>query len=510
MAIRYWVGGSGTWDASSTANWSTSSGGASGASVPVSFDTVYINANSGSSFTITLGANVSIDSLTISITASSATLNLNGYNLTTSDTCTFSGYAIVNVGSGTLTVNSLSQTGTNSNVSLNTGSITCSGTYTFTTGTLNFNSGSITCLTWVSQTGTRTIDWNTNGTIYVTGTYLSHISTNLTTTNAPGNFVHTGTSLTASINNTFTESTAPNLSMTGSNISNTVVIVKNLVLNGTGPVNFSAKVYGDLTLPSGFTSTSGGFTMLATSGTKTITTNNAASSSISFTINGPGATYNLNGNLTTIGNFTISGGTFNANSYNITCFQFNVSGSTTKVVNMGSGTWNLALPSWYTFGANSTVNPQTSTINLAGSASYSTGTFNGQGLTYYNLNIVYGTVTITGSNAFNNISSTATTATTLKFTAGTTQTVSGFTASGTAGNLLTLQSTTSGSKWYLSKSSGTVSANYLSISDCTVNPGANWYAGLNSINGGNNLGWYFTAPYVVGGQFLDVISFSDE
>jgi hypothetical protein len=34
MADRYWVGGTGTWSSTNTANWSTSSGGAGGASVP--------------------------------------------------------------------------------------------------------------------------------------------------------------------------------------------------------------------------------------------------------------------------------------------------------------------------------------------------------------------------------------------------------------------------------------------------------------------------------------------
>lgn len=47
MATRYWVGGSGTWNGTSTANWSASSGGASGASVPTSADDVIFNAFSG-------------------------------------------------------------------------------------------------------------------------------------------------------------------------------------------------------------------------------------------------------------------------------------------------------------------------------------------------------------------------------------------------------------------------------------------------------------------------------
>lgn len=47
MADRYWVGGTGTWDSSNTANWSASSGGAGGASVPTNLDFVYFDSNSG-------------------------------------------------------------------------------------------------------------------------------------------------------------------------------------------------------------------------------------------------------------------------------------------------------------------------------------------------------------------------------------------------------------------------------------------------------------------------------
>ena len=52
MANRYWVGGSGTWDTTSTTNWSSSSGGASGASVPTAADSVFFD--QASTYTITL------------------------------------------------------------------------------------------------------------------------------------------------------------------------------------------------------------------------------------------------------------------------------------------------------------------------------------------------------------------------------------------------------------------------------------------------------------------------
>lgn len=45
MANRYWVGGTGNW--SDTARWSSTSGGAGGASVPTSADDVFFDANSG-------------------------------------------------------------------------------------------------------------------------------------------------------------------------------------------------------------------------------------------------------------------------------------------------------------------------------------------------------------------------------------------------------------------------------------------------------------------------------
>lgn len=53
MASRYWVGGSGTWSSTNTTNWSATSGGSGGASVPTSADDVFFNASSGNG-TVTL------------------------------------------------------------------------------------------------------------------------------------------------------------------------------------------------------------------------------------------------------------------------------------------------------------------------------------------------------------------------------------------------------------------------------------------------------------------------
>jgi hypothetical protein len=52
MATYYWVGGSGTWDTSTTTNWSLTSGGAGGAGVPTASDDVVFDVSSGPVFPI--------------------------------------------------------------------------------------------------------------------------------------------------------------------------------------------------------------------------------------------------------------------------------------------------------------------------------------------------------------------------------------------------------------------------------------------------------------------------
>lgn len=70
MANRYWVGGAGSW--TDTARWSTTSGGAGGASVPGSSDDVYFDANSGSG-AVTTNNNMLVG--TLSLTGFAGTFN---------------------------------------------------------------------------------------------------------------------------------------------------------------------------------------------------------------------------------------------------------------------------------------------------------------------------------------------------------------------------------------------------------------------------------------------------
>jgi hypothetical protein len=87
------------------------------------------------------------------------------------------------------------------------------------------------------------------------------------------------------------------------------------------------------------------------------------------------------------------------------------------------------------------------------------------------------------------------------FTAGTTSTFTDFNLSGTVGNLITIASVTAATHT-LSKASGTVSSNYLSITNSIATGGATWNAGANSTNGGGNTGWIFGGPT---GSFFSVL-----
>jgi hypothetical protein len=118
-----------------------------------------------------------------------------------------------------------------------------------------------------------------------------------------------------------------------------------------------------------------------------------------------------------------------------------------------------------------TITGGTGTIKFT-DASSSSKTFSGGSLTYNNLWLSgagTGTFIITGSNTFNDFKC-DTPPHTIQFQAGSiTQTLNTFTVQGTAGNLMTLQSTVSGSPWYMKKSpSGTISCDYLSLQDSYV------------------------------------------
>lgn len=200
----------------------------------------------------------------------------------------------------------------------------------------------------------------------------------------------------------------------------------------------------------------------------------------------------------------VTHGTFNANGFNVTVASFNSNFSNTRSVTMGSGTWTMAGTGtvWNTSGITGlTFAANTSTIQIT-STSATARTFSGGGLTYNNLWSNAGastaSLTIVGSNTFSDFKDSGTAAHSILFTAASTQTVTTFTVTGTAGNLISINSTTTAIHTLVKSGGGTISSNYLNIQHSVATPATTWYAGANSTDNQAvataGSGWIFTAP----------------
>lgn len=122
------------------------------------------------------------------------------------------------------------------------------------------------------------------------------------------------------------------------------------------------------------------------------------------------------------------------------------------------------------------------------------GNFNSIGQDYYNVTLTSGaTHALKGTNTYNNLTiETYASGTTITVDASTTQTINGtFTATGTSGNEITLVSSTPGTQYTFTKSTGVVGCDYLDLTDSNATGGARWYAGSNSADTSNNTGWVF-------------------
>lgn len=551
MAARFWVGGSGTWDGSSTANWAATSGGASGASAPTTADTVTFDANSGTAAVVTVAATAATSTCTVN--KSDITLNL-------------------------------------------AGSPTFTGTFTLTAGTLSLQSFTLTCTYFTSSnTNVRTVAFGT-GNITVTGSntpvWNTDTSTNLTVTGTPVvNATYSGAVGTRTLifGSTAAPTEANSISINVTAGSDTLTMYgagfRDINLTGfTGTWGTSGgnrTLYGSLTLPAGMTLSAafGQFIFAATSGAKTLTTNGLLIEG-NVTINGVGGTLRLVGNTTlgTARTFTLTAGTLDLNGFTLTTGLFTGSGSGVRgiafgtssiTVNGAGGTvWAMGSTTNLTITGTPVVNVSNNsatattvsmgTLSEASSISFnfttgayaltflsSTGTAKnidftgfagtwaatGAGTIYGNLTISTGMSLTASSNAmtFAATSGTKTITTngktidfpltfnglggtfeftdaltlgagralslldgTLKLKAGTTNTVAFFT-NGASTTQKFLQSTLPGSQATLTDPVGTNTATYLTLQDIDATGGAAWNALLTSgnINGGNTTGWNF-------------------
>lgn len=535
----YRVGAGGNW--TSTA-WSLTSGGSTGQAFPLPQDTVYIDANA--SGTIAPGSLTTESPLgkDIDFTGFSGTWNGGIGNLTIYGSLIMSSGMTVGSsqsirfggrGSHTITSNGKQLTGAVSTISVG-GTYTlqddfsCSNTLTHNNGTFsannkNLNLNSFNC----SNTNTRTLNMG-SGTWTMTG----NAATIFNISNTTNLTINPSTSIVDCTYSGSTGTRTISMNSSGPLISiNTIKFSAGsdaVTLSGLSCIDFNSTGYsgamtfgtnfigGNLTLSATQTvvTASSVLTLNPSSGTKSINTNGVQINK-PITVNTTGGTVQLAANLDMSGAssraFTITAGSFDANGFNITCGNFDSSNSNARTITMGSGTWTLTSTGtvWTTATAtNLTLNANTSVIKI-NDASSSSKTFSGGGKTYSTLWLTgagTGTFIIVGSNTFATFL-VDTPPHTVNFTNGTTQTIStagGWQVKGTAGNLMTLQSTSAGNAWTVSVASGTVNSNYLSLKDSTATGGATFYAGPNSTNVSGNTGWIFTAaPFniVKSGQY---------
>jgi hypothetical protein len=365
---------------------------------------------------------------------------------------------------------------------------------------------------------------NINGTVTINNSNIISSGGNVT-------FLGPGNSSVTSISGRFNSVTGnPVFSFTaGSNglalspeatsLSNAISISVNYTPSSSPPVSFSApsnlgvrdltftntgtstdfgfgniiNIYGNLTINAGFQGgTSNEITFRGTSGTGTITT---AGQDIRtpITINCPGRTIQLGSALTSTRfearAFIVTNGTFSTNNYNLTVDTFLCNTTNTRVVNFGTSVVTVLVDFNVTDSANLTINSSTGSeirmSRVSGSKS-----FNGGGLTYpIVVQATGGQLNFNANATLRDLKRTFNGASTIAIGSGITLTFTDFTLTG-----VSAASRTTLTGGIVSKSSGIVSVDFLSISSQTATGGAAWYAGANSQNGGGNTGWIFSAP----------------
>jgi mucin-19 len=383
MANRYWVGGSGTWNTTSTTNWSASPGGAGGASRPTAADSVFFD--QAGTYTVTMTGALNCLDFTVSagtvtfINGTTPTLAVAG-NWSTIDGPSWGNCPITFTAttSKTIDTNSLQL---NTSVTFNGAGGTwtlqsllqvagATSTVTLTAGTLDLNDNGIQTTAFSSSnSNTRSIAFGTSGYIQtISGTAAATVWNMATVTG----FSYTGTSFVRIITqatgdaktiNTgaVTEAQALNFTLYAyNNVASTYIFtagnrVRNLTVQSvTGSTatisNIAITIYGNFNHTSSggtvvFTAGANAWTFGATSGSYTITPASG------FTYNFPWifgtatstAAWTLAANLTlgSTQTATLTGGTLDLNNFTLTTGIF--SSSNTNARSIAFGTGNIAL-----------------------------------------------------------------------------------------------------------------------------------------------------------------------
>lgn len=418
---------------------------------------------------------------------------LTGVNLITTTSAASGGGFAKNINTSVpLTCSTSAGTLTFQGTNPTTGAVTLSGG-----GILDLNNLTLTCPSFIAS-GTAGIAFGTSSVINLTGTGTIFDGSSASASTGTGTVNITSVGSTA-ITVTPVSGGAASFNFLGGTYSLTLGTgAKDVNFTGFSGtlVNTARDIFGSLTLSSGMTLTAGTlattFENASGSSTRTFT---SAGKTIPFPVTVSTAVAETTRILDalTLGagrTLTLSGGIFDANDFNITVET--VSATTNATVYFRSGTWTIS-------GSGTAFSMQTGTM-VAGTATINmtsaiTKTF-AAGQTFYTLNQGgAGALTIStlgGSNTFTNLTNTVQPATISLPTGTAITTVTGALGiTGTSGNLITLNSSNPATRANLALSNST-DLNYLSVKDINSSTANLFFAGGNSIDGGNNLNVYFT------------------
>jgi len=524
MANRFWVttgttGGTGNW--SDTQNWSTSSGGAAGASVPGILDSARYDGNSGTG-TATLDINPTVQSLSFAPTTSFAGTFAFGTN-----TVTLNSTGTVFVGSTSMTVTGngtpqviLTETIPSATArTISPGAVTEANSISFritgSTGALTLGTGSYRDLDFTDGTNPTGYGGALGGnspTVY--GDFKA--STNMTQTSTNNGVTFSATSGTKTITTAAVVFDRP---FTFNGVGGTWQLQDSLtsgatrtctLTNGTLDLNDNSLTTGIFSSSNANARTlaffnTGVIFLTSASATADVTVFNT-SNSTNFTVTGTSKQVILSGAPTSfvrsvLTGLVSSGGT-QANAVNVYVYNgsdtinFGTSNSVFLDLALGFGgfTGNLSanvspiIYANFSFSGGGTIpggaNAWSFKSTTSGNNFDSTAVVNnpiifdgiGGEWDIDNGPTVNGAVTLTNG--------------TLKIATGFPFTVGSFVTSGT--NQKFLKSQTPGTQATISDASGTNSVSYLTIQDSNATGGATFYAaGPTNVDAGNNTGWIF-------------------
>lgn len=274
----------------------------------------------------------------------------------------------------------------------------------------------------------------------------------------------------------------------------------------TGGLTIGAflRVYGNYTLSSGMTYTHS-TSALVLLGSGTIITAGKLIGNMIIGLSDDTIVVTLGDNYTNVTNRFINlvAGTFDTNGFDLTGTSILTFSENTNNVTLTLGSSTVTLSSGNPLAIldynNLTFNAGTSQINLSNGSAI----IGGSGNTFYIVSFtatVTGTKTISANNNFFELASTTPVAHTITFQ-GDQGTIGKWNITGSAGNVVTINSSSAGTRRNFTLTNFTSNIDYLNVTDIGELSGNKFAVGFNSTNGGNNSNVYF-AESPPGGVFF--------